>query len=149
MLGCNKGDHDHTHCYGKGGGMEGQAPWMKNKTRRDAVAAAAVTVPTPAALPPSTVTPAIAAAGITGLTSLMDNLSFASIAEVPDNVSCITGLPFTMILDSGITLMLVKDCRFFHTYSSENTVSMTTANHGILQVTGCRSCVVWWTIGGQ
>ncbi|KAG1741812.1 uncharacterized protein EDB91DRAFT_1052246 [Suillus paluster] len=25
-VGCNKGDHDHVHCYAKGGGMEGQAP---------------------------------------------------------------------------------------------------------------------------
>jgi len=31
--GCNKGDHDHAHCYGKGGGMEGQVPWMKNKKK--------------------------------------------------------------------------------------------------------------------
>src|SRR6267154_2970605 len=32
-VGCNKGDHDHMHCYARGGGMEGQAPWMKAKEK--------------------------------------------------------------------------------------------------------------------
>jgi hypothetical protein len=144
MPGCNKDNHDHAHCYGKGGGMEGQAPWMKNKLKTN-VSAAAITAPA-AVTPPSTATPAIAVMSITGLKSLMENMLFVSISELPEDVSCITGLPFTTILDSGTTLMLIKDRYFFHTYSTENAVPVTTVNHGILEMTGCRNCVVWWTI---
>ncbi|KAG2145427.1 uncharacterized protein EDB93DRAFT_1251295 [Suillus bovinus] len=97
MPGCNKGNDDHAHCYGKGGGMEGQAPWMRNK-KTSAVAAAATTS-APVAAPMPAPTPAIAAT-VTGLSSLMSDMSFASISEVPDNVSCLTALPFTTILDS-------------------------------------------------
>ncbi|KAG2153397.1 hypothetical protein DEU56DRAFT_751978 [Suillus clintonianus] len=49
--GCNKGDHDHAHCYGKGGGMEGQAPWQKKKREGVVTAAAAVTPPPPVSIP--------------------------------------------------------------------------------------------------
>lgn len=147
--GCNKGDHDHAHCYGKGGGMEGQAPWMRNRKREDAkdktaVAAAATTVAPPTS---SSVPAPVIAAAATDISSLMHDLSFASIAEIPDEVACAANLPFTTILDSGTTVTLVKDRRFFHTYSTEEPVSVLTANHGVLQTTGRGTCIAWFTIG--
>ncbi|KAG1858797.1 hypothetical protein DFJ58DRAFT_840380 [Suillus subalutaceus] len=134
--GCNKGDHDYTHCYGKGGGIEGQAPWMRNKKKDNtkAVAAAATTAATTPAVPSAPSVPVIAAA-IADLTSLMHDLSFASVTEIPD-VTCATNLPFSTILNSGTTVTLVKDHRFFHTYSTEEPVDVLTANHGVLQTTG-------------
>jgi hypothetical protein len=118
MPGCNKGDHDHAHCYGKGGGMEGQAPWMRNKKKDTSKETAAATVPA-AAMPSAPAAPVIAAAAA-DLSSLMQDLSFVSIAEVPDEMACAVNLPFTTILDSGTTVTLVKDHRFFHTYSTED-----------------------------
>ncbi|KAG2740678.1 hypothetical protein P692DRAFT_201727783 [Suillus brevipes Sb2] len=151
--GCNKGDHDHAHCYQKGGGMEGQAPWMKGKKpdapktkETTAVAAAAATAPKPT--PPTPAPPVIAAAA-TDISSLMQDLSFASIVELPDDIACAVNLPFTTILDSGTTVTLVKDRRFFHTYSMEDPVDVLTANHGVLQTTGRGNCVAWLTISGQ
>ncbi|KAG2130432.1 uncharacterized protein EDB93DRAFT_1255917 [Suillus bovinus] len=132
MPGCHKGNHDHAHCYGKGGGMEGQAPWLKNKRRETAVAAAATTsAPTPT---PAPAAPAIAAA-VTGLSSLMADMSFTSVSEIVDDVSCLTSLPFSTILDSGMTVTLVKDKRLFHTYTMEVLVPVRTANHGTLETT--------------
>jgi hypothetical protein len=144
-LGCNKGDHDHAHCYQKGGGMEGQAPWMRKKKEgeKDTVVAAAV-VPTSKAPAPPAPTPPIAAAAVT---SLMQDLSFASISEIPEEIACAATLPFTMILDSGTTVNLVKDRSFFHTYSTEDPVDVLTANHGVLQTKGRGTCIAWFTIG--
>ncbi|KAG2146247.1 hypothetical protein DEU56DRAFT_753739 [Suillus clintonianus] len=141
--GCNKGDHDHAHCYGKGGGMEGQAPWMRNKKPKETTAVAAVVTTPPL---PSTTSSAIAAAAIT---SLMDDMSFASITDITDEVTCSINLPFTTIFDSGTTVTLVKDRRNFHTYSDADTVPVHTANHGILQTTGRGTCMAWLTIGGK
>jgi hypothetical protein len=66
-VGCNKGDHDHAHCYAKGGGMEGQAPWMKNKKKETAAAviapSAPAPAPTPTISPSSTVIAAFAGTG--------------------------------------------------------------------------------------
>jgi hypothetical protein len=144
---CNKGDHDHAHCYQKGGGMEGQAPWMRNKKQKDepkntANVAAATTTTTPPAPAP------VIAAVLADLSSLMQDLSFASITEIPDEIACATKLLFMTILDLGTTVTIVKDRWFFHTYSTENPVDVLTANHGILQTTGCGTCVAWFMIGG-
>ncbi|KIK31542.1 hypothetical protein CY34DRAFT_36099, partial [Suillus luteus UH-Slu-Lm8-n1] len=147
--GCNKGDHDHPHCYQKGGGMEGQAPWMRNrkddkaKDKETTNVAAAATAKTP--VPPPAAAPVIAAAA-TDISSLMHDLSFASIAEFQDEVSCNVTLPFETILDSGTTVTLVKDRKFFHTYSTEDPVDVLTANHGVLQTTGRGTCIAWFTI---
>lgn len=146
--GCHKGDYDYAHYYGKGGRMEGQVPWMKNKKKKSTVAAAVVITPTPSlplTFPP---VPAIAAA-VANLSSLMENLSFTSIAELSNEMSCSINLPFTTILDSGTTVTLIKDRHFFHTYSTMDTVSVHTANHSILQTTGRGNCVAWLTIDGQ
>ncbi|KAG2030849.1 hypothetical protein BDR03DRAFT_986822 [Suillus americanus] len=127
------GDHDHDHCYGKGGRMEGQAPWMRNKkekTEKETTAAAIAAV--------------VASAD---LASLYTNVCFASIAEVADEVSCVVSLPFSTILDLGTTVTLVKDRRFFHMYSMEESVPVHTANHGVLETMGRGTCVGWLTIG--
>jgi len=99
--GCNKGDHDHAHCYGKGGGMEGQVPWMRNKKTNTAVAAAATPAPmVPVPVPP---TPAIAAAVTQAtLSSLYEDVSFAALTEITDNIAFAISLPFSTILDSGV-----------------------------------------------
>jgi hypothetical protein len=131
---CNKGNHDHAHCCGKGGGMEGQAPWMKNKRKETtSVAMAATTAPATASSSSSTsLTLAIAAAVTPAtLTSLYDDVSFTSIAEITDKISCTISLPFTTILDSGTTITIVKDHCFFHSYSTADSVPVHTANHGI------------------
>lgn len=144
--GCNKGDHDHAHCYGKGGGMEGQVSWMRNKKEHKSsgnVAAAIITTATP-----PTSTPVIAAAAA-DLNSLMQDLSFALIADIPHDIACAVKLPFATILDSGTTVTLVKDRRFFHTYSTEDPVDVLMANHGVLQTTGRGTCVAWFTINGR
>jgi hypothetical protein len=60
----------------------------KKHTEKDTAVAATV-IPTPAAAPPAPV-PAIAAAAIT---SLMQDLSFASISKIPDEIACAVNLP--------------------------------------------------------
>lgn len=143
--GCNKGDHDHEHCYGKGGGMEGQAPWMRTKRKEHTKETAAAVITPPA---PTPSVPAVAAAVTpAALSSLYDDVSFASIEGVPDDVSCSVSLPFATILDSGTTVTLVKDRSFFHTYSTAESTPVHTANHGILETTGRGTCVGWLTIG--
>lgn len=89
--------------------------------------------------------PVIAAAAA-DISSLMQDLSFASIAEVQDEVTCSVNLPFTTILDSGTTVTLVKDISFFHTYSTDDPVDVLTANHGVLRTTGRGTCIAWFTI---
>jgi hypothetical protein len=144
--GCNKGDHDHDHCYRKGGGMEGQAPWMKNKKKEKDVAAAVMTTTSTAPAPAPA--PAIAAVIMqVDLTSLYNDVSFASITEVVNDVSCSVSLPFSTILDSGTTVTLVKDRHSFHTYSTEDTVPVHTANYGVLNTTRRGMCIAWMTIG--
>jgi len=107
------------------------------------VTAAATTATTPPA--PA---PVIAAAAV-DLSSLMQDLSFASIAEIPDEIACAINLPFMTILDSGTTVMLVKERCYFHTYSTADPINILTTNHGVLQTTGCGSCIAWLTIGKQ
>ena len=137
--GCNKGDHDHEHCYSKGGGMEGQAPWMRNKKKDVPAVATIALTPVPPTVSPSDVA------------SLLDDMSFASITELPDTssaeVACVLPHSFSTILDSGVTVTLVKDRRFFHTYSTTDVVRVCTANHGVLQTSGRGSCIGWLTIG--
>ncbi|KAG2751680.1 hypothetical protein P692DRAFT_20727936, partial [Suillus brevipes Sb2] len=145
--GCNKGDHDHEHCYSKGGGMEGQAPWMRNGKKKESEKETTTAAP-PKPPAPTAAAPAIAAAVTSSsLASLYDDVSFASITEVTSDVSCAVSLPFATILDSGTTVTLVKDRRFFHSYSTADSTPVHTANYGILETTGRGSCVGWFTIG--
>ncbi|KAG2034841.1 hypothetical protein BDR03DRAFT_1013015 [Suillus americanus] len=127
--------------------MEGQVPWISNKKpeqKKDPTITAAAT---PAPPPPSPPPMYVIAAVIIDLASLMQDLSFASITEILDEIACATKLPFTTILYSGTTIILVKDCRFLHTYTTKDPVNVLTANHGILQTIGHRTCISWFTIG--
>lgn len=151
--GCNKGDHDHAHCYGKGGGMDGQAPWQKKK--KEATAAAAVTPPAP---PPPAPAPAAAVAAATSMESRYPehDLACASILEVddshslptPEAVACITSHFLTTILDSGTSMTLIKNREYFWSFSTDNPVTVRTANHGHLETSGRGECVAWVTIEG-
>jgi hypothetical protein len=128
--------------------MEGQAPWQKKKGESEKLETAAAAIAPPAAAPPTPTAHVAAAAA--SLASLYDNVSFASIAELPEHdVACALPLPFSVILDSGTTVTLVKDCSLFHSYSMEDPISVMTANHGILQMAGWGTCVAWLRIGGQ
>ncbi|KAG1749322.1 hypothetical protein EDB19DRAFT_1904833 [Suillus lakei] len=113
-----------------GGGMEGQVPWMHNKkkdsTEKKGTAIAVAATPiVPATAPVASVIAAVA----TDLQSLMQDLSFTLITELLDEIACTTTLLFTTILNSGTTVTLVKDCCFFHTYSTEDPVNVLIANH--------------------
>jgi hypothetical protein len=81
--------------------MEGQVPWMRNKKTNTAVAAAATPAPmVPVPVPP---TPAIAAAVTQAtLSSLYEDVSFAALTEITDNIAFAISLPFSTILDSGV-----------------------------------------------
>jgi hypothetical protein len=115
--------------------MEGQAPWMKNKKKQKDVAAAVTT--TTSTAPAPTPAPAIATVVMQAdLTSLNNDVSFTSITEVINDVSCSVSLPFSTILDSGTTVTLVKDRRSFHTYSMEDTVLFTLPITGSLTPPG-------------
>jgi hypothetical protein len=76
--GCNKGDHDQAHCYRKGGGMEGQVPWMRpKKTDGSGKSDTAVTVAaaaTPAPANPSAPPVPVIAAAAASLHSLTQDL---------------------------------------------------------------------------
>jgi hypothetical protein len=126
--------------------MEGQAPWMKNKKKEKDVAAAVMTTTSTAPAPAPA--PAIAAVVMQAdLTSLYNDVSFTSITEVVNDVSCSISLPFSTILNSGTTVTLVKDRRSFHTYSTEDTVPVHTTNYGVLDTTRWGMCIAWMTIG--
>jgi hypothetical protein len=117
-VGCNKGDHDHAHCYQKGGGMEGQAPWMKGKKKEKETAAAAIIPPPPAAAKPTAPSTTITAfAGtLNAATAFLADLSCTSIVEEPDlsdvDTAALSGViaaGFNTILDSGTTTTLIQD----------------------------------------
>ncbi|KAG2121966.1 hypothetical protein DEU56DRAFT_760486 [Suillus clintonianus] len=163
-VGCNQGDHDHAHCYAKGGGMEGQAPWMKNKDKWREMATAVV-APLPVATPAipatssSSTIAAFAGTEAAAQTFLAD-LSCASITELADPggtltaaemaaISCVVAAGFNTILDSGTTTTLIQDHSYFWTYSTADAVTVRTANHGSLTTSGRGDCVAILTIGGR
>ncbi|KAG1784231.1 hypothetical protein EV702DRAFT_1191234 [Suillus placidus] len=157
-VGCNKGDHDHAHCYALGGGMEGQAPWMKGKKREKETAAAAIVPPSAPAptAPPSTAITAFAGT-MDAVDSFLADLSCASIVEVPDTeyttdtaaLSCIIAAGFNTILDSGTTTTLIQDRSYFWSYSTTDAITVRTANHGSLSTSGRGDCVAILSIGGK
>ncbi|KIK31892.1 hypothetical protein CY34DRAFT_34223, partial [Suillus luteus UH-Slu-Lm8-n1] len=157
-VGCNKGDHDHAHCYQKGGGMEGQAPWMKGKKKEKETAAAAIVPPPPAAAKPAAPSTTITAfAGtLDAATAFLADLSCASIVEVPDlsdvDTAALSGViaaGFNTILDSGTTTTLIQDRSYFWSYSTADAVNVRTANHGSLSTSGRGDCVAILSIGGN
>ncbi|KAG0698441.1 hypothetical protein DFH29DRAFT_1002812 [Suillus ampliporus] len=106
----------HKHCHNPegmfcttGGGMEGQAPWLKNKKKEAVMAAVAAKL-------------------------FLANLSCTSIIEIPDAntiplspvnaevLSCLVAAGFNIILDSVMTTILIQDCSYFWTYSTTDIV---------------------------
>ncbi|KAG1729854.1 uncharacterized protein EDB91DRAFT_1252892 [Suillus paluster] len=158
-VGCNKGDHNHAHCYLKGGGMEGQAPWLKNKKKE--MVAAAVVAPVPALVPsPTAPAPLATITAFVGCQAAAElflaDLSCASIIEIPDAdviplypvnsmiLSCLVAAGFNTILDLGMTTALIQDCSYFWTYSTADIVTVQTMNHGSLVMSGhgdCKHCI--------
>jgi hypothetical protein len=108
---------------------------MKNKKKDNTnvmpVTAAATTATTPPAPAP------VIAAAAADLSSLMQDLSFTSIVEIPDEIACAVNLPFTTILDSGTTVMLIKERHYFHTYSTADHVVETTTQQGTNKAPDC------------
>jgi hypothetical protein len=158
----NKGDHDHVHCYTKGSGMEGQAPWMKGKKKdkEKELAAVAITslasAPAPVTLPPSTVIAALSGTEAAAESYLAD-LSCASIVEVSNTpyhmetavLSCIVAAGFNTILNSGTMTTLMQDCSYFWSYSTANAITVCTVNHISLSTSGHGDCVAMLMIGGN
>ncbi|KAG2056703.1 hypothetical protein BDR06DRAFT_969738 [Suillus hirtellus] len=160
--GCGKGDHDQPHCYHRGGRMEGQAPWQKNK--KTTIAAAAITpvpsVPAAPTPPPLVATftfgdssiESFAGSSVTAAGFYAD-LACASIAELPDghvpphNLATFTYAAYSTILDSGTTITLVQDRKFFWSYSTAYPVVVRMANHGSLLTSGYSDCLVGLNIG--
>ncbi|KAG1852549.1 hypothetical protein F4604DRAFT_1933704 [Suillus subluteus] len=155
MVRCNKGDHDHAHCYTKGGGMEGQAPWMKGKKKEKEKETTIATVITPPASTSTTLPLVIAVFASTeaAADSYFTNLSCASIAEIvedrpnmppnPDTavLSCLIAAGFNTILDSGTTMTLICNHSYFWSYSTADIVTVCTANYGsiaMLSIGGAR-----------
>lgn len=144
--GCGKGDHDHPHCYGKGGGMEGQAPWQKGKKPRETAASAVApaSTPTPPAVAALVMAPNTSSS-ITAFTrssaaagTFLADLLCASIVELDDapHLAAFVSNAFTTILDSGTTSMLIRDRSSFWAYSTADPVVVHTANHGSLTTSG-------------
>ncbi|KAG2122465.1 uncharacterized protein EDB93DRAFT_1259257 [Suillus bovinus] len=145
-VGCNKGDHDHGHCYVKGGGMEGQAPWMKNKRRdkeKETAATAVVTSPTANNTPP-TLPPSMAIAAFTGTEAaalmFLTDLSCASITETVGDPNTVTALAnlitegFNTILDLGMTTTLIQSFASLRRYRAtlDNTFAASVASDKFL-----------------
>lgn len=165
--GCGKGDHDQPHCYRKGGGMEGQAPWQKNKKIATAAIAVASMPPVPAvpAPPPPVAAFAFGDSSIESFAGssataagFYADLACASIVELQDasashipshNLAAFASAAYSTILDSGTTVTLVRDRKFFWSYSTADPVIVRTANHGSLSTSGRGDCLVGLNIGGK
>ena len=156
--GCGKGDHDHPHCYKKGGGMEGQAPWQKVKKTETAAAAVAAPLPTSPAPPIAALALGDSsieafAGSSAAAASFFADLACTSITEVPDvppaNLAAFMTSAFSTILDSGTTTTLVRDRRFFWSYSTADPVVVHTANHSSLSTSGRGDCLAALMIGGK
>lgn len=144
--GCGKGDHDQAHCFAKGGGMEGQAPWQRNKQGKGTSVSPFPSTSAPAIPPP----PVSAFAGSeTAAAAFFGDLSCASVTELPDTVTGVLSAALSTILDSGTTTTLIQDRSYFWTYSTEDVVTVRTANHGSLPTSGRGDCVALLTLNGQ
>ena len=143
--GCGRGDHDHEHCYREGGGMAGQAPWQKKKKGASESTAAAAAEPLP---PPSSAPALPAGSSAVAALAFMGDLSCVTIEESPDPVLNVSRVLST-ILDSGTTSTLIADRSFFWSYSSQNAVTVRTANQGSLPTAGRGDCVAWLSLGGR
>ncbi|KAF8546288.1 hypothetical protein OG21DRAFT_1491378 [Imleria badia] len=156
-------DHNDPHCYGKGGGMAGQAPWQKKgkERQKDSIKGkekgpegeqtAQVVVSSNAGelkTTSATLTPG-AIAMLATVTSHLRNLLCIVLAPEVEQSYLLGGGPSCTILDSGMTFHLICNRSLFWTYTPDNSVWMTTANHGTLNTVGRGDCLAILSIGGQ
>ena len=127
-MNCRLQSHDCDHCYQEGGGMAGQGLCAK--------AAAAVKEKKKSLK--------------TELATFLDTfgnneLSCASMEEVPDEMAELVVNSWSTLLDSGATLHLIKGCDYFWMYNEEEAWSVKTAN---LQTHTSRTCIAHFTYNG-
>lgn len=130
-INCGLQSHDCDHCYQEGGGMAGQGPHAK--------AAAAVKEKKK-----SLKTELAAFLDTLG----NDELSCASMEEVPDKMAELVVNSWSTLLDSGATSHLIKGCDYFWMYNEEEAQSVKTANLGVLQTHTSGTCVACFTYNG-
>ena len=70
-----------------------------------------------------------------------DELSCASIEEVPDEMAELVVNSWSTLLDSGATSHLIKGCDYFWIYNEEEAWSVKTANLGVLQTHASGTCI--------
>lgn len=153
-----RSNHDGPHCYSEGGGMEGQAPWQKkNKKGKEKGAAGEQTAQLAATSCHSgtgdshTASAAPKPEGIATVvsdSSHFQNLSCAVITPGAKHSYLLGRGPSCTILDSGTTSHLICDWSLFWTYTPDDSMRMTTANHGTLNTIGCGDCLAVLSIGG-
>lgn len=158
-------DHDTRHCYGVGGGMEGQAPCQKAKKEnkeKQAVAnsitpiTATATETTNGCIPPPCTTPTttngiptagtVAAAISTPPTDHhFHKLSCVAVESLtPPEIVALSHAAITTILDSGATGYPIHDRSYFRSYVPDRSVQMKT-----LETEGHGDCVALLTLGDK
>ena len=136
-------NHDHTHCYWPGGGMESKAPaWIRNKTQKSEMAAVAM------ATPPA---PSLSAPPNTSNNEYQRELSCAAITEPPDSVvnHSHSASFISTLLNSGTTLHLVTGREYFLDFRMEDNPGVQTVNHGMLCTTGRGTCIAELILGSE
>ncbi|KAG1750848.1 hypothetical protein EDB19DRAFT_1904240 [Suillus lakei] len=146
--GCGKGDHDHNHCFAKGGGMEGQAPRQRKKRKKlTGTNAAAVPATSVSDMIPASAAPANPAAPITLISCASTDSTFSPpILPSPPGIAARV---LSTILDCSTSLTLIRDREFFWSYSTADPVTVRTANSGHLAISGRGDCLAWLTINGN
>lgn len=128
-------NHDKTHCYWPGGGMEDTAPsWVRNS--RPKGEKAAVTVISDSTPSPPT---------------LKCELFCAAIPMIDDEnkYAFLSTHAFTTILDSGTTSHLIKDRGYFTDFKDEDHPPVKTMSQEDLLTTGRGTCVIEIALGNS
>ncbi|KIM58744.1 hypothetical protein SCLCIDRAFT_45182, partial [Scleroderma citrinum Foug A] len=171
---CGAGSHDRAHCFKPGGGMAGQQPahwkpfWRSKSGASDSSASANLVVGVPASGLSGSATqqpPLVAAAVVvptppsvpsSAWTTREYDLSCASIADLDDGdgccpsddvLACLSVQSYSSLLDSGMSRTLVRDRTHFHSYVTDSSVHVKTANHGRLPTLGSGDCIALLPVG--
>jgi len=84
------------------------------------------------------------------------DLSCASITELDGDddccpsdevLACLSVRPYSSLLDSGTSRTLVRDHAHFHSYATDSSVHVKTANHGQLPTLGSGDCIALLPVG--
>ena len=167
---CGAGSHDRAHCFKPGGGMAGQQPahwkpfWRSKSGASDSSASAnsAVGVPSGSAMqqPPlvaaAVVAPTPPSVPSSAWTTQEYDLSCTSIADLDDGdgccpsddvLACLSVQSYSSLLDTGMSHTLVRDHTHFHSYATDGSVHVKTANHGRLPMLGSGDCIALLPVG--